>query len=251
MLKGSSFSTEFHVQITANQVTELAHEECLDSEEVDIAVVTGLYDDIGAVLDRLGFEYTTINGVSGQQHVQFMRNPSELAKYDIIFFNCGMDDGWLNSQGEIGNNIADFVRNGGSVYTSDWAYYVVEASHPEAITFMGNDNQAGSAYVGEAGFVDAEVLDSTMAAALGSTSARINYDLASWAAPDKVGTARSLLRGSFQYFDWTSWSYGTEDGPLAARLDDGDGTILYTSFHNEQQTTFDMDVLLQEIILSL
>ena len=61
----------------------------------------------------------------------------------------------------------------------------------------------------------------------------------------------SLQVGLTTYTDWTTWSSGSQTGPLAARLEEGTGQVIYTSFHNESQATVDMDVLLQEIILSL
>ena len=88
-------------------------------------------------------------------------------------------------------------------------------------------------------------------AALGSDQASIYYDLGSWAAPDRVDHGTPLLRGTYTYYHPVTWNPVSEEGPLAARMGDGSGTVLYTSFHNEQQTTLDMDVLLQEIIFSL
>jgi hypothetical protein len=249
MVEKGSFHTTFDVTVEADEVTELAEEECLSAEEVSVAVVTGQYDSIQVVLDRLGVEYTLVNGVSGNAHVNLLRTPAELEKYDIVFFNCGMNDNWLTYKSEIAANLRDYVSNGGSVYVSDWSYFLAEVAYPDMIEFIGEDSMSGSAYVGEMGSVQGIVKDPTMIAALGSDTAQLNYDLPSWAAPEKPGTGKVLIRGTFTYID--GWSYRETDGPLAARQEDGDGTIVYTSFHNERQMTFDMDVLLEEIILSL
>lgn len=245
-----SFATEFTVAVTDGEITELAVEECFSADDVAIAVVTGQYDSIQVVLDHLGFDYTLINGVSGSGHVNLLRSPTELEKYDVIFFNCGMSDAWTSYQSEIASNIRDYVQNGGSVYTSDWSYFLAEVAYPDMIDYVGEDAWSGSAYVGMPGMVHGTVKDPAMITALGSDQAELNYDLDAWAAPLSLGTgAKTLINGSFDYFE--GWSTSTANGPLAARMKDGNGQILYTSFHNEQQSTLDMDVLLQEIILSL
>ena len=41
-----------------------------------------------------------------------------------------------------------------------------------------------------------------------------------------------------------------QNAPLAVKLDRG-GTAIYTSFHNAQQITLDMEALLEEIVLNL
>ena len=240
-----SFSTEFPVEVHANELTELAEEECLTDYDVQIAVVTGAYDSIEKVLDRLGFSYTLINGRNGSDHVTLLTNPDDLQKYDIIFFNCGMRDNWVQRKGEIAQNVRDYVKSGGSVYTSDWSYTLAEAAYPSMVEFLGNDSQAGAAYAGMTGTVHGVVKDPNMISALGSDQADITFDLGAWAVPEGVGSGTALITASFKT------AYGNASGPLAVRQLDGDGQILFTSFHNEQQTTLDMDILLEEIILSL
>lgn len=248
-----SFSVEFTVLIVDGEVTELATEECLSSDDVRIAVVTGQYDSIEVVLDRLHLPYTRIDGINGNAHVSLLRDPGQLDDYDIIFFNCGMNDNWLSYRPEIAANIRDYVRNGGSVYTSDWSYFLAETAYPDMIEFKGDDNQPGAAEMGVAGSVHGIVRDASMIAALGTDQADLNYDLDIWITPDAVGTGEELISGSYAYYDDPFYGYGTSmaSGPLAARLHDGAGQILYTTFHNERQTTFHMDILLQEIILSM
>ncbi len=247
-----SFLTTFNVLVVPNQVTELQEEECIRAEDLNVAVVTGAYDSIENILDRLNIDFDLIEGEYGYDHVDLLRDPAALSDYNIIFFNCGMHNSWLNYQSEVGSNLRTFVKNGGSIYASDWAYYIAEATFPEMQTFVGNDSIPGDAYVGEAGYITANVVDEGMKKALESNTASINFDLAIWAAIEKSGSGTPLIRGTYAYFDWASWNYIEVEAPLATRLDDGDGTLLYTSFHNEEQNnTMDMDKLLQEIIYSL
>ncbi|MBW2257476.1 MAG: carboxypeptidase regulatory-like domain-containing protein [Deltaproteobacteria bacterium] len=248
LIQKGSFSLTLTVPVEADQITVLPEEECLEQGEVQIAVVTGTFDHIEGVLDTLGFSYDIIDG--DYQVTGFLRDPSQLEQYDIIFFNCGMDLSWSTWQVEIGANLRDYVANGGSVYASDWAYYIVESGWPHMNTFYGSDSVVGDAYVGESGYVTATVLDATMVARLGSSTAELNYDLPSWAVMEANHEGSVLLEGTVEI--WDPWyGYTSMRAPLAAQLDDGDGSVIYTSFHNEAQTTLDMRTLLQEIILSL
>lgn len=253
-----SFTTQFEVEVLDGEISPLPEQECLLQRDVTIAVVTGQYDSIEVVIDRMGLEYTLIHGTNSgynaQEHVNFLRDPAALEQFDIIFFNCGMDDTWLPYRVEIARNLQDYVRNGGSVYTSDWAYFLAESAFPDMLEYRGDDNVHNDAAQGVAGTVYGEILDPDMIAALGSDQAELNYDLDIWITPERIGNGETLIRGQYNYYDGGGWYYyGTEsgDGPLAARRHEGNGQILFTSFHNERQTTFHMDVLLEEIVLSL
>jgi hypothetical protein len=250
-----SFSTTFEVLVDEPGTVELADEECLDASDVEIAVITGAYDSIEDILDELEMDYTRYNGLSGQAYLQFLTDPSEMAQYDIIFFNCGINDQWINSSGgEIGSNIKDYVESGGSIYTSDWAFYFFEKGFPDAVDFFGEDSRVDSARVGSMGNIMGDVLDANMQAVLGSNTADLYYDLSSWAVAESVDSSNTevLIRGNATYEDYMSWSFGTvANSPLAIRFEKGGGTAIYTSFHNERQATVDMTRLLEEIILSL
>ena len=49
-----SFQTSFVMEVFANEITQATYDECLEQGETRIAVVTGQYDDIGAIIDDLG-----------------------------------------------------------------------------------------------------------------------------------------------------------------------------------------------------
>ena len=50
MSKKGLFGATFDVTITEGTITELAQDECL--EDIEIAVVTGSYDDVRGILTR-------------------------------------------------------------------------------------------------------------------------------------------------------------------------------------------------------
>lgn len=246
-----SFSTVIEVVIQAAQVTDLPVDECIQQGPTRIAVLSGDYDHIQTILGDLNLQYDLLNGIGPVASVNFLRDPAAMANYDVIFFNCGMNDAWLDHEAEIGNNLREFVTAGGSIYASDWAYYIVESSFRDQNTFHGNDLEPGSAKVGEAGSVTANVLSPSMQQLLGSTTASLNYDLSQWAAMVDSPLAEVLIEGQYTYRNGPFAGLQTRFAPLASRFDYGNGTVIYTSFHNEQQTTVDMHLLLQDIVLSL
>ncbi len=243
-----SFSTSFVMEVFANEITELAYYECVEQGDTKIAVVTGQYDDIGAIIAGLAVDFDTIDGVGTTEYVDFLRDPDWMGEYDAIFFNCGMGFDW-EAYAETTQNLRDFVQAGGSVYASDWAYYLVEATWPGKQRFHGDDTVLGDAFVGLSGTVDATVNDPVMADLLGGTTAQLNYDLDAWAAMES-SNAEVLIEGTYSYAEGFFGPTETRHGPLATRMVD-EGTVIYTTFHNERQTTVHMDAILQEIILSL
>lgn len=243
-----SFATSFVMEVFAGEITEAAYAECLEQGSTRIAVVTGQYDDIGALIDHLGITYDRIEGVNNTTYVDFLRDLDWMNEYDAVFFNCGMGFDWVDHP-DTTANLRDYVAGGGSVYASDWAYYLVEATWPGQQRFHGDDSLLGEAFVGLSGTVDADVLDPVMADLLGSDRAALNYDLDSWAAMISAN-GEVLIEGDYRYLDGPFGGVETRTAPLAYRMQDN-GTVLYTTFHNERQTTVDMEAILQEIILSL
>lgn len=245
-----SFTHSFEVTLQGGMY-ELGEPECIPPDDVKIAVVTGAYDSIEHVLDRMGFEYDLYDGEyswSGESEgIKLLKNTSQLAQYDIVFLNCGMDDSWTwSDSGVIGKNLKNFVVAGGSVYASDWAYYTFEVAFPDALSFVGNDNSPGAAYQGDAGTLSAKVLDANFQIALGKNTAQLNYDLAAWAVAESAkGDVDVLLEGTA-----TTYMGSVQKSPLAAYVQPN-GRFVYTSFHNEPQSTGDMDKMLREMILGL
>jgi hypothetical protein len=253
-----SFATTFEVTVEEGTTSDVVYDECLVQGELKIAVVTGEYDSIGQVLDHLGLVFDNVNGVNDGSANDFLLDTARMSTYDMIFFNCGMSFDWLDEEDEadgieaqVATNLRQFAENGGSIYASDWAYLIVEKPFPEMLTFMGDDAVPGSAFLGVEGEIEALVVDTAMANLLGGNLASINYDLNIWVAMQAAGPGVDiLLEGDFPVFDENDQPVPAS-GPLATRFSYGAGNVTYTTFHNEVQTTIDMEHLLEDIVLSL
>lgn len=254
VVKGS-FELTFDVSLTTGTY-EIPEEECALAPP-NIAVISGDYDHIEDIIASMGLEYTLFEGsFYSEEYLNFLRDPAAMAEFDIIFFNCGVNSDWYSYYpDEIRSNIRDFVIAGGSVYTSDWAYYFVESSFPAWLTFYGNDAEYGAAQRGVAESVMARVEDPTMQAIIGEPVAAINFDLDLWVVLESVGPDVDVLLSASvsAYSDLTGLYTSTiTEAPIAARFAVGEGRVIYTAFHNEHAaTTLDMTDILEEIILSL
>jgi hypothetical protein len=260
--KGTHFSTQFQAEVIKSYTTTLGEYKCLDST-LEIAVVTGSFDSVQTSLNSLGFTPELYDGMerSDTDYLSLIGNPAELAKYDILFFNCGMSEEWFYndpeytslSANEIQENLYDFVANGGSIYTSDWAYYILEATFPQSIDFAGDDDSPGAAAVGLDGTYEVQVMDNGFQKALGgATQASIRFEFPSWVVPLSSSNAHVLIEGEISYYEnWANVKTAQVPLVLSYSPTNNEGRALYTSFHNESQLTTDMETILEEILFSL
>ena len=78
------------VWVGSGEDVELDEPDCFDPLAIDVAIVTGDYDDFDQVLIQMGFaNFQLIDGLDEATLATFLDDPDELAKYDIIFFNGG------------------------------------------------------------------------------------------------------------------------------------------------------------------
>lgn len=203
----------------------------LDVDPTMIGVVPGSFDDIGAILDDLGYEYTTLYDAD-------LADSSNLDPLALLFLNCGSDTSYA-SDTTVQDNLKNYVNGGGYLYASDWDFEYIEACWPTAITFYGTDP-----YIGEEQTITADVVDPDLAAYLGKDTAQIIFDLPSWVVIDSVATTTDVLvQGDF------ATSVGPlADKPLMVSFDYGSGLVAYTCFHNEAQLTTDARKLLNYFI---
>jgi len=201
---------------------------------VQIGYVAGSFDRIEDVVTRLGFTPAEIQADA--------LGTADLSQYDVLLFNCGSDTSPIFDTATVGK-VRTWVQNGGILYTSDWADEWVTALFPGKVNFLQPEDKVGSD-----GVQTATVVDEALKLALGKNSAQIDFNLPGYVVIDTLSPGVDLLLsgpaviGSGQTL---------QNKPYAAQFAAGSGRVTYTSFHNEAQTTADMDTLLEQMLLGL
>jgi hypothetical protein len=228
------YTAQRSLSVDAEEMVDLGSIR-LEVPDVRIAVIDGIYDDIGAMVKRAGIPYDRIGRPS-----DLLDDPQALAQYDVVFSNCGSLPTTTDAAHytpEQFANTREWLEAGGTLYTSDWEYELFEGAVPEALHFADDPK------VGPVSLIEANVLDRDIQTILGKQSAQLRFNLNGWAVVESSDLAHVLVEGSF--------SNSGGDHPLAALMPVGEGKAIFTSFHNESQITDDMEILLYEMILSL
>ena len=169
-----------------------------------LAVTPNGFDNIGEVLDNLGFSSTEIKEAD-------LNDLSNLNKYDSIYINCSASIDTVSISAA--KALADYVKGGGIIYASDYANSVIQAAFPDKINFYkpNNNTEASGivsyqqARVGNSGKVTAKVTDSGLASVLGKKEIEVNYDLGAWAVIDSVAEGVKVhMRGPVRIFDYSA-----------------------------------------------
>lgn len=220
---------------------------CSSDLVLEVAVITGDYDDYSEVLSAVGVSASTlINGQQGQELSEFLR--SDLTPFDAILFPGGAleEDILYDADGsdparlqEIHDNLAAYVRQGGRLYLSDWTYDLLEAIWPDKAEFYGEDRTANAAEVGAVVTIDATIDQSEIRDAVGHDTLRILYDMETWPVAEEIGPDVSiLLTGDAAIREGLALSE-VRNAPLALRFGSGDGEVTWTSWR--QQSNLDPD----------
>ncbi|MEW5850539.1 MAG: carboxypeptidase-like regulatory domain-containing protein [Myxococcota bacterium] len=224
-------------------------------------VVTGSYDSIEDIIGTgsggLGFNPVIVDGSQdwgadppNAPWVDEVATPEYLANVDALFLNCGLGDDIFSNPNLADRRQAllDWIAAGGGLYASDWAYDVVEWLFPDPITFLGDDLIHGDAQQGDSEIVTATMVDETLEKIVGRT-VEINYDLPAWAVIEEATTSNTvsvLATGTVH-----AGVRELEEVPLAVRIRSGEGTVIYTTFHNEVQLDETVRGILNYIVMSL
>ncbi len=239
--KATVSATKGLFSATAEAVPGVAVEVRIDPASVRIAYVAGDYDSIETVVQRLGFTPEALISSDLAQAA-----PAQL---DVLLLNCGMDESYATDEGAAGN-LRSFVQGGGVLYASDWAFVYVDGVWPGKIGFLADSPEhPGAPYVGDsADALQASVAAPALRLALGKDTASISFDLSEWVVVDSVASGVDvLLSGPAPLLTGSALS----NKPYAVQFADGSGRVTFTSFHNEAQTTADMDRLLEQMLLGL
>ena len=219
-----SWSTTLQATVSSGQVTVFPGRQCLDPDSAEVAVVWGEWDQMQSILDVLNIPYTYYD--QGQAS-RLVNDPAELAQYDIVFFNCGWEEGLgLSNPGRA--NIASFVMNGGTVYASDWAYDLIEVGWPTFVDFHGDDAVRDSAQNAGSFRGAVQVVDPTLQSALqGRTSVTID---SCCTAVDTADPATTVYLQGDRLQDG-----GTHPFMVSFQPHMNSGRVWYTDFHNNGQ----------------
>lgn len=205
-----------------------------------LAVTPPEYDDMGKLLDTLGrgYRHTTVA-------FDDLLHADRLAEYDVVFLTCGgVPREWLadrlraSGRGSSGvfrgrpeivemlhESLRRFVGRGGTLYASDWQFDLVAIAFPELV----DRSRMGK---GTVQTVEAQVVDAGLGRRLGATIG-LRFDLPSWRPAAFSGPdVTTYLRGTYKLMDGQEKS-----GPLLVTFPYQEGTVVFTSFHNEAQNT--------------
>lgn len=206
----------------------------VDPTSVRLAYVPGVFDTIEEVLGRLGFSPKEIDATAF--------TAEGLADYDAVFLNCGLDPAPAEDPAAL-EALRGYVEAGGVLYASDWADLYVQEAFPGAVNFASPD-----AHIGDSGTHEAKVIDAGLARALGKDTATITFDAPIWAVIESVpSSTRVLVSGPVVTMDGEELA----ERPYMVQFESGKGRVTYTSFHNEAQTTEDVDTLLEQLLFQL
>jgi hypothetical protein len=205
-----------------------------------LAVTPPEYDDMGKLLDTLGrgYQYTQIP-------LDDLLDARRLAEYDVVFLTCGgVPRAWLerrlrdSERGTAGvyrpkpeiaeaihESFRRFVGHGGTLYVSDLQFDLLSLAFPELV----DEDRVGR---GEVQTVEAEVVDPGLRRLLGA-AIDLRFDMPAWRpAAFRGPEVTTYLRATYGLRDGSE-----QTGPLLVAFPHGEGTVVFTSFHNEAQNT--------------
>ena len=192
------------------------------------------WDDMSKLLSELGEGYRHDN-ITMEDAI----DPKKLAQYDVVFLTCN-----AGAEDELRGPLLDYVSNGGVLYASDWRYDAVARAFPDMVA----PKLKGEGRKQE---LTAEIVDPALRDELKSKTIHLRFDLDEW-KPAAFGGPRVkvLMQGTYL-------KYRPEGGPeratapLMVRFQIGQGTVVFTSFHNEKQNSRIEKQLLQHLVYSL
>jgi hypothetical protein len=212
-----------------------------------------VFDDVGRLLDSLGagYAYRMIP-------LDDILDLEKIGQFDVLFLTCsGFTDTWLGSKsdGELRGGelyepnpetferakqtLRKFVSDGGTLYASDLHLLTLEACFPEFYASALDDRGAPQ-------IVDARVVDENLKRVIGERI-ELTFDQEGWRPAALAGEKLvTLLEG-----DYRSLGGETKHAPLLVRYPLGQGSVIFTSFHNEKQNSDKEKELLKFLVFSV
>lgn len=213
----------------------------------------GGWDNMGGLLDSLG---------EGYKYQPFaledLHDTEKIGDYDVIFLTCsGLPLSWLGERigaseragadkftgnekvlQEVADNLKAFVERGGTLYASDKHYMLVARAFPDLA-------RPADAQEGKKQHVNAEVVDAGLRELIGGEMS-LDFDLDGWFPAAFAGEEVAVyMRGAYQ-----PDAGGERRSPLLVKFPVHDGTVIFTSFHNEKQNSETELKLLRYLVFS-
>ncbi|MGO2359367.1 MAG: carboxypeptidase-like regulatory domain-containing protein [Mesonia sp.] len=186
---------------------------------------------------------------------ELLTDSGQLAEYDILFFNCGLD----TSKAELNDNIYNYVNNGGILYATDWAFPFLEHIHNldgNSYLSFAEPHKSGVSLSTEATILDATLsnwLEDNFGISANGTLT-IDEFLNSWQVVESHDETQVLpwLNGSVDYLDAND-DFVTDTKNLAFTYQIGEGGIFYSSFHteNNEEGFSDVDRIMEYMVFEL
>lgn len=241
-------------ELVVEEVEHVETQTVSEPRRLRLAVTPPVFDDMGTLLKQLGegYQFDTIE-------LDDLLNDGLLSEYDVVFFTCGpYPESWLGAvvgQGErnatvyqwnerveaqLKKSLRKFVQAGGTLYASDWRFSAMQSAFPEFVDVRRAADE------GTAQEVTARVVDSGLQEIIGS-EIQLHFDLGGWHPAAFAGEdVQTYLEGSYQ-----KTVGGSDTAPLLVKMRHGEGTILYTAFHNEKQTSETELELLKYLVFTM
>jgi hypothetical protein len=202
------------------------------------------HDDMGEILDTLGVRYRSLSAVD-------LRNKGD----GVVLLNCA--NRYQPPDAGLCSKIESFVRRGGSVIASDWACGVLsEISNAEFVELRSKQIP-----------VRANIVDTELSELLGRSGVETQFHVGTWYKPTKLpSSSRVLIEaqdipdeinvGVLESVNPLSEVLGgsgphgdSSNVPIAYRYPFGEGSIVYTAFHNHEQPSEVEKSLLQLLVM--
>lgn len=249
LIEKGSFAGQREVFIQTDTVTVIPEDECQLEQAPRIAVVHGSeFDNVEAVLDEIGVEAETIDVYEGNWAELLLGNDARINDYDVLFLNCRSEERTYEERSDMQQRLRDFVAAGGSLHASDQAYDLIEITFPTKIEFLGADPERGAADKGQAGDIDARILDEGLRGALAASVIPIHYGLDTWSVMTGVADdVHVYLEADAELIDGDV----ILDAPQIVGFNHGEGRVVYSSFHQEPGIGVQQEEVLKLIMFEL
>jgi hypothetical protein len=182
-------------------------------------------DDIGQVLRQLGTGYDQFTDIG----IDALGDERAIKAFSVIFINCG----GLPTADNVNPTLRNFVDRGGTIYASCYQFPAVAYAFPESMP--------KSQRIFNPQRVRASVVDKGLINLLGKT-VELDFNT-TWMPADFYGkTVTTYLKGKIRE--------RKEPIPLLVRFPFGEGSVIFTAFHNSAQNSETEQILLKYLVFS-